>query len=53
MVRVLLGLDRKPPQDAADALACAICHVHLAQVRKRQESAMSEPADRDFGEVRR
>jgi crossover junction endodeoxyribonuclease RuvC len=53
MVRVLLGLDRKPPQDAADALACAICHVHLAQVRKRQESAMSELADRDSGGVRR
>lgn len=28
MVRVLLGLDRAPPADAADALACAICHAH-------------------------
>ncbi|OGI66212.1 MAG: crossover junction endodeoxyribonuclease RuvC [Candidatus Muproteobacteria bacterium RBG_16_60_9] len=28
MVRVLLDLDRAPPADAADALACAICHVH-------------------------
>jgi len=28
MVRALLNLDRAPPADAADALACAICHVH-------------------------
>ncbi len=28
MVRVLLDLDRTPPVDAADALACAICHAH-------------------------
>ncbi|MBT7672032.1 MAG: crossover junction endodeoxyribonuclease RuvC, partial [Proteobacteria bacterium] len=31
MIRVLLGMDRKPPQDAADALACAICHIHNSQ----------------------
>ena len=31
MIRVLLGMDRKPPQDAADALACAICHIHSSQ----------------------
>lgn len=30
MVRALLGLDRAPPADAADALACAICHAHHA-----------------------
>jgi crossover junction endodeoxyribonuclease RuvC len=28
MVRVLLDLNRAPPADAADALACAICHAH-------------------------
>ena len=29
MVRLLLGLDRVPePNDAADALAIAVCHVH-------------------------
>jgi crossover junction endodeoxyribonuclease RuvC len=29
MVRLLLGLDAVPsPNDAADALAVAICHVH-------------------------
>jgi crossover junction endodeoxyribonuclease RuvC len=29
MVKLLLGLDEIPqPDDAADALAVAICHVH-------------------------
>lgn len=28
MVRILLGMTTPPPADAADALACAICHVH-------------------------
>ncbi|RME85769.1 MAG: crossover junction endodeoxyribonuclease RuvC [Caldilineae bacterium] len=29
MVRMLLGLDERPqPDDAADALAVAICHIH-------------------------
>jgi crossover junction endodeoxyribonuclease RuvC len=30
MIRVLLDLNRVPPTDAADALACAICHAHYA-----------------------
>jgi len=30
MVRQLLGLDRVPPQDAADALAVAVCHAQSA-----------------------
>jgi crossover junction endodeoxyribonuclease RuvC len=30
MVKALLGLDAAPPADAADALACAICHAHFA-----------------------
>src|SRR5512138_758593 len=30
MVRALLGLDRVPSRDAADALAVAICHAHRA-----------------------
>ena len=41
MVRVLLGMDRKPPQDAADALACAICHLHHAEGRQRQTVAQA------------
>jgi crossover junction endodeoxyribonuclease RuvC len=28
MVKRLLGLARAPGPDAADALACAICHAH-------------------------
>jgi crossover junction endodeoxyribonuclease RuvC len=35
MVRALLGLDDIPrPDDAADALAVAICHVHSANYRR-------------------
>jgi len=30
MVQRLLGLDQAPPSDAADALACAICHAHAS-----------------------
>ena len=30
MVQRLLGLDHAPPSDAADALACAICHAHAS-----------------------
>jgi len=30
MVQRLLGLERAPPSDAADALACAICHAHAS-----------------------
>tara|TARA_B100000686_G_scaffold320318_1_gene371865 strand:+ start:368 stop:775 length:408 start_codon:yes stop_codon:yes gene_type:complete len=39
MVRVLLSMDRKPPQDSADALACAICHLHHSEGRLRQTAA--------------
>lgn len=35
MVRILLGLDRTPALDEADALACAICHIHTAQIEKK------------------
>ena len=30
MVKALLGLSAAPQADAADALACAICHAHHA-----------------------
>ncbi|MCS7282620.1 MAG: crossover junction endodeoxyribonuclease RuvC [Anaerolineae bacterium] len=34
MVRMLLGLKKPPsPDDAADALAVAICHLHSARMR--------------------
>ena len=35
MVRVLLGLERTPGPDEADALACAICHIHTAQTQAK------------------
>jgi crossover junction endodeoxyribonuclease RuvC len=39
MVARLLGLDSLPqPADAADALAIAICHIHIAQTLAIQEA---------------
>ncbi len=35
MVRVLLRLSKTPQSDAADALACAICHLHSAQLQEK------------------
>ncbi len=38
MVRALLGLEETPrPDDAADALAVAICHLHTARTRRMAE----------------
>jgi crossover junction endodeoxyribonuclease RuvC len=35
MVRLMLGLDEIPrPDDAADAVAVAICHLHSARLRR-------------------
>lgn len=39
MVRVLLGLRSTPGSDEADALACAICHVHTHQVETKLRQA--------------
>lgn len=35
MIKVLLNLRELPSADEADALACAICHLHTAQSQKR------------------
>lgn len=35
MVRILLGLSETPPEDAADALAVALCHHHTQSTLKR------------------
>lgn len=35
MVRILLSLDKNPQPDAADALACAICHIHSADLANK------------------
>jgi len=40
LVRLLLGLDAVPqPDDAADALAIAICHLHSARMNSLMERA--------------
>ena len=39
MVRALLGLRARPGVDAADALACAICHIHTMQVEEKLSRA--------------
>jgi crossover junction endodeoxyribonuclease RuvC len=39
MVRILLGLRVAPDPDAADALACAICHIHAASTAERLQQA--------------
>lgn len=35
MIRILLGLSRPPPADAADALGVALCHAHTGQTLRR------------------
>ena len=35
MVTRLLGLEANPPQDAADAMAVALTHIHNAPARRR------------------
>ena len=35
MVRVLLAMNKTPQSDAADALACAICHIHTAEMAQK------------------
>ena len=42
MVRILLGLSSKPESDAADALACAICHIHAASAADRLARAAAQ-----------
>jgi crossover junction endodeoxyribonuclease RuvC len=40
MVRIMLGLDEIPrPDDAADAAAVAICHLHSQRLRRLMERA--------------
>jgi crossover junction endodeoxyribonuclease RuvC len=44
MVQVLLGLPASPQADAADALACAICHVHNHYGAERRQHGMARAA---------
>jgi crossover junction endodeoxyribonuclease RuvC len=42
MVRIMLGLDTVPqPDDAADALAIALCHAQTRQFTARLDGAPS------------
>ncbi len=41
MIRVLLALSGAPQADAADALACAICHAHHMQSSAMRAQVMS------------
>jgi crossover junction endodeoxyribonuclease RuvC len=41
MVRRLLALPGAPSPDAADALACAICHAHSGGSRSRRGRVLS------------
>ena len=40
MVRSILALDGAPQADAADALACAICHCHTLETNHRLHRSM-------------
>jgi crossover junction endodeoxyribonuclease RuvC len=46
MVKSLLGLSKVPAQDAADALAIALCHAHSREMKRR---AASQGGDRMKG----
>ncbi len=47
MVKVLLGLDSVPqPDDAADAIAVAICHIHSARMKSLIQSSNAEEIER-------
>lgn len=41
MVRVLLNLPSAPAEDAADALACALCHAHGRTLKLRTQKALA------------
>jgi crossover junction endodeoxyribonuclease RuvC len=40
MVKILLQIDESPQEDAADALACALCHSHTQQTMGRMPAAV-------------
>jgi crossover junction endodeoxyribonuclease RuvC len=45
MVRILLNMDHIPrPDDAADALAVAICHIHSVGYERLQQTTGDDRA---------
>jgi crossover junction endodeoxyribonuclease RuvC len=53
MVRRLLALDGAPASDAADALACAICHAHSRTLLAAVSRSASIPTASRRGSARR
>lgn len=45
MVQAILQLSRKPQEDAADALAIALCHAHMSQSVTRLAGQAAAPAE--------
>ena len=43
MVRVLLNSNENYSADAADALACAICHIHRSELQDKLQQARTMP----------
>ena len=43
MIKALLRLPDLPPEDAADALAVALCHAHFSQTQEKLAAARSGP----------
>jgi crossover junction endodeoxyribonuclease RuvC len=53
MVRAALGLSEYPePEDAADALAIALCHAHAARAQQRMDVAMGKKAAGSADDIR-
>ena len=46
MVKTLLGLPKVPAQDAADALAIALCHAHSRPMHSRTRAALDRAMSR-------
>jgi len=46
MVQTLLSLNKPPPSDPADALACAICHAHMAPLAERLRTGLGRTGQR-------
>ena len=42
MVKILLNLPAVPAEDAADALACALCHAHGRTLKLRTQKALQD-----------
>ena len=46
MITLLLRLDVRPPEDAADALAVAVCHAHHSLTAEKLARSAARTASR-------